>query len=403
MARDENFLKMIEIAGEIFQGIAYESVPGVLDENIAFVTFGHSTSIWKHLTNDQSCWIDELDSIKGNGPDGPSDLCKGLGMCRDAIKVNKNPLEAYNRCISARIVLITNGNISDSSEQPESFKNREKARHQAYSLVEELTHGNHKVFCVPLCSYDSPRYRFLEKLAHQGSGCIVRPDDIQHITRYHRKILWALRVESCHPGVYISEGTFITEILKGSKLPFTDGEVEDMMEIVANSDRLGYSRASDKTGRFEDPYDDLPPLGTRVKQGEHWREDVFKEHHCGPGTGTVIGQEAGSVWVEWDGCEDLKHYKYKYGLNKYYEVRVHDRPRTPEEGKPFMVGCCITRIEWEEDEPDDPLGYGLVFITNPYFETFGVRWKNGDASYYKYNFVCCVQEELPSPWCFGPE
>ncbi|XP_021365086.1 uncharacterized protein LOC110457933 isoform X5 [Mizuhopecten yessoensis] len=379
-----------------------ESVPEVLEENIAIVTFGRLTTIRQHLTNDQYNWMTCLEGIENSGPDGPADLCKGIRMCEAAIQVNKKTLQKHGLRISPRVILITDGNISDPSDPSESFQNRENARQQAYRLMDALARNNHKVFCVPLCGHGSPSYKFLEKLAHRASGSVIRPDEKQYITRYHRKIFWALLFESHHPGIQVSESSYIADILKQSKLPFTDEEVEDMEEIIANPDVLGYARSSPKIGRYTDPHDDLPPLGTRVVQGKHWREDEFKEHHCGPGTGTVIGQDDESVWVEWDGCEDDTHYKYKYGLNKFFEVRVHDRPRTPEEGKAFLVGCCVTKWN-EEEEQEGLLGYGLVFITSPRFKTFGVRWKNGAVMYHEYSSDFYAHEEFPSPWCFGPE
>ncbi|OWF44715.1 hypothetical protein KP79_PYT06910 [Mizuhopecten yessoensis] len=342
MKRDGNFANMMTLTRQIIQGIFEESVPEVLEENIAIVTFGRLTTIRQHLTNDQYNWMTCLEGIENSGPDGPADLCKGIRMCEAAIQVNKKTLQKHGLRISPRVILITDGNISDPSDPSESFQNRENARQQAYRLMDALARNNHKVFCVPLCGHGSPSYKFLEKLAHRASGSVIRPDEKQYITRYHRKIFWALLFESHHPGIQVSESSYIADILKQSKLPFTDEEVEDMEEIIANPDVLGYARSSPKIGRYTDPHDDLPPLGTRVVQGKHWREDEFKEHHCGPGTGTVIGQDDESVWVEWDGCEDDTHYKYKYGLNKFFEVRVHDRPRTPEEGKAFLVGCCVT-------------------------------------------------------------
>ncbi|XP_060070501.1 uncharacterized protein LOC132550451 [Ylistrum balloti] len=395
MERDDNFSKLIDITGEILQGIINERVAGLLDENIAFVTFGSWTAVRQHLTNDESLWIEGLDAIRDSGLDGPAILCQGLRLCKTAIHGNQNPMEIDNLCISPRIILITDGNISSLSHPSDSFQSRESDRQQIYNLVVDMASKNYSVFCVPLCHRNSPRYRFLEKIAHLGSGSIIRPDELQFIARYYRKIVSALLFGSWH--LHVSKRSFIEKCLKESKgvTSFTDDEVEDMMEIVTNPDILGYLRASPKDGKYQESYEDLPPLGTRIKQGEHWREDVFYEHHCGPGTGTVVGQEDGSVYVEWDGFEDGIHYLYKYGLNEIYEVRVHDRPRTPEEGKAFLVGCCITRIEWEEDEHEDPLGYGLVFVSSPQFKAFGVRWKNGDLSYYKYDdLLCCVQEEL---------
>ncbi|XP_021365082.1 uncharacterized protein LOC110457933 isoform X2 [Mizuhopecten yessoensis] len=402
MKRDGNFANMMTLTRQIIQGIFEESVPEVLEENIAIVTFGRLTTIRQHLTNDQYNWMTCLEGIENSGPDGPADLCKGIRMCEAAIQVNKKTLQKHGLRISPRVILITDGNISDPSDPSESFQNRENARQQAYRLMDALARNNHKVFCVPLCGHGSPSYKFLEKLAHRASGSVIRPDEKQYITRYHRKIFWALLFESHHPGIQVSESSYIADILKQSKLPFTDEEVEDMEEIIANPDVLGYARSSPKIGRYTDPHDDLPPLGTRVVQGKHWREDEFKEHHCGPGTGTVIGQDDESVWVEWDGCEDDTHYKYKYGLNKFFEVRVHDRPRTPEEGKAFLVGCCVTKWN-EEEEQEGLLGYGLVFITSPRFKTFGVRWKNGAVMYHEYSSDFYAHEEFPSPWCFGPE
>ncbi|XP_033750653.1 uncharacterized protein LOC117334917 [Pecten maximus] len=363
---------------EIIDWIEMVAKEEKMDENIGVVTFGHITQCRHYLTKDYQSVRECIDGLRAAGL---SPMYGGLDMALALFKHQGDATTLVcNHKISPRIVLLSDGHATDhhilggqdDPNTPVKPETREAVLRFARGLEERAV----PVYCVPIG--DRTDRSLLTDVANTTHGQVVSLEDVFRLGRHCSNLACVLKVRKLLPCEGLDK-TALDMAVNTTGKKFSEDDLEDMMAILANP---VFQQTVDKGFTFEhlkesDPQ--MPPIGTRVRQGPEWKW----KNQDQDGVGTVIGHgKNGMIKVEWD-CSNKG--EYRYGNSQAFDVVVVEEPRLLKTDGAVETGCVVCRgLDWEYGDQDGGFGkIGTVYHTEPNGQVW-VRWPNGHRGRYSY-------------------
>ncbi|XP_033749308.1 uncharacterized protein LOC117333997 [Pecten maximus] len=366
-----------DFINNFLEGIEECAVNHALEENIAIVTFGKTTGVAQHLTNDYSKIRDILEDLE---IEGASPIMTGLVLCMSAIYIRGGVVSFRNRKIMPRILLVSDGHVTDARimdgpdvAHPHGMS-EEEAKQQLVEFSDRLKNEHRKVTCIPVGVADMS---VLENLASTTGGEVA---SVEEAGRLSKQFLLDTIVARVMTDEASSKSDFGRQVMEKIVRDSTTGKDLTADEINVVFDKVMAELKDNPGGRDGAGVEEGPlPVGTRVRRGRDWIWDDQDDNMAG----TIIGhKQRGFVTVEWDSG---RKGKYRMGAEESYDLRSVEEPRFLPEGMLGAVGvCCRRGPDWEWDNQDggeDQVGIVFKIEDNGVIH---VRWQNGKRGNYRY-------------------
>lgn len=348
--------------------IEYE---GVVEESIAFCTFGHQTGVVQRLTNKFS---DIRTAFKGIKLGGPSPMYGGLVLSVAALAIPEGRrCTVHDVPVRPRIILVTDGHCTPTNitagpdDLTESSQQKQAKAAILLEVSKKLKAEGIKFICVPVGHADK---EFLGLLVDAvGNGRVIGYKDGRKQAKVTLKRLKPSDSGSDESILKAALG----DLLSGGL--FSDKLAEKLIGEAAR-------RTSEQNAYEETDKEILPKIGSRVRRGPDWRwrdQDSY-------GPGTVIGHDDTtlSVYVEWDNNDRVN--VYRYGQDGAFDLLLVDEPRALSKFEPIAVGCTVKKGPgWKSKEGDEGAAERGVVIKKKADNTVTVRWDDKKRGTYKWD------------------
>ncbi|XP_060066674.1 uncharacterized protein LOC132546961 [Ylistrum balloti] len=366
-----------DFINNFLDGIEECAVDHALEENIAIVTFGKTTAVMQHLTNDYSKIREIVDEME---IEGASPIMTGLVLCMSAIYIRGGVVSFRNRKIMPRILLVSDGHVTDARimDGPDVIHpqgmSEEEAKQQLIEFTDRLKSEHRKVTCIPVGDADMT---VLEHIAHTTGGEVAK---VEEAGRLSKQFLLDTIVARVMTDEAIGKPDFGRQTMERIVRDSTTGKDLSTEEMNVVFDKVMTELKDNPGGRDGAGGEEGPlPVGTRVRRGRDWVWDDQDDNMAG----TIIGhKQRGFVSVEWDSG---RKGKYRMGAEDSFDLRSVDEPRFLPEGMLGAVGvCCRRGPDWEWDNQDggeDQVGVVFKIEDNGVIH---VRWQNGKRGNYRY-------------------
>ncbi|KAK7478403.1 hypothetical protein BaRGS_00030328 [Batillaria attramentaria] len=333
-----------------------------LEENIAVVTMGGRARVVQHLTNDLTLVRDAIESIDDSG--GRSPFMEALLVCLAANKGRGgivNISGVYK--VRPRIIFITDGRPTDETVETGS---------------DVQSNMNQK---------------FMESLANLSGGELVQKSDITRLCRYYKvqqTIGRVYKMVKNHKDDYSTDERML-ELVAAISVNMATGEKELIVEEVKRLQKEPAEEEEPEADDFGNVFEDeekvknnvLPPLGTRVRRGPHWK---WKNQDT-DGPGTVIHHSKNDNWiyVKWD---NGTYNAYRFNEDDRFDLEVtdHDPRLLPTDRDSLDFGVRVVKgPDWKFNDQDGG-GPGTVIRVKESDGKVKVRWDaNGKIHEYNYS------------------
>ncbi|XP_060080543.1 uncharacterized protein LOC132559928 [Ylistrum balloti] len=371
---DEGLAQMKKVVLEILESIEGCKFAHQREENVAIVTFGHTTFVDCHLTNDYKEIRASLDQLFAGGR---SPMLAGMYMALCAIAARGTETVINSVSVHPRIILISDGQATDSEVIHGTDRKTQNLPADAWesivNLAIRLGADHHPISCVPVGNANED---FLLEIASKSGGHLVQQHEVQRIGRYFKNLTEVTSMKRKHD-LTTKDPEVFAQLARSMLTDVKDADIEEMMLILLETDNL----SSCKTQEDEIVDPQMPLMGSRVRRGKDWMwgdQDL-----SGPGTITGHCNQIGWLTVEWD----LNHMRgrYRYGADEKFDLSLTQEPRILQQDELIGTGCLVCRDkDWSYGHQDGgPTNIGVVFDVN----TNGivrVRWPNGHMNSYKY-------------------
>ncbi|KAL5005002.1 hypothetical protein ScPMuIL_018458 [Solemya velum] len=201
----------------------------LLDENIAIVTCGAETRLAVDFTIDYS---DHRAVIENLQPKGRTPLQTALALALCLIHNKSKPLMLENRSISPRIILISDGEVTDDStfdgqdQEPKSVIIQTQTK--ILNLTKTLKHHGYQLCCVGVGNFNEA---FLNTVVQGTSGQLVSADRPRVLGQYYyyQTVISKILKENVTRKVDI-KGEKLFQLIKSLEPDILE---EDIAEIVS--------------------------------------------------------------------------------------------------------------------------------------------------------------------------
>ncbi|XP_062614438.1 uncharacterized protein LOC134276174 [Saccostrea cucullata] len=382
---EEGFIQM----KETFCTIMDEYAKSRMDENVAVVICGRTTTFKHHYSNKYNrlkCCIDDVEY------GGPCPLTAAFILSEGAILNGAGYSKMMGHFhIHPRLIVISAGRPTDFTSMIDTgdrfIRRSAEVRDHLHQTARNIGRV-HPIYCIPVGhNPDMANLEFMS--AHSRGGKII----LSHQAKQFAKL-----TENMNAAALITFSTTLDNLdkraiedLMSQVMPereFTKMDKEDIFDICSLKSvfiSMDEIQAENDNHEMEmhapnlDP--NMPPLGSRVKRGPDWMWKNQDRH--GPGTVIAPSKDAGWLIVRWDaGTADGYRYGTNTVLKDKYDVVVCTEPRILN-NELIAVGCLVQR-GWYSDDQDGGIGkIGAVYKVNPN-GVVQVNWSNGSRGSYKY-------------------
>ncbi|KAK3611080.1 hypothetical protein CHS0354_030037 [Potamilus streckersoni] len=412
----EPITQMRQFMDNFIQGVEDAAVQHTLEEKIAIITCGETTTIAKHFTNDYQ----QVRQVTGRGLDGlkivgRTPLMTALVLAFCYIELHGEVLDLNGHLIYPRIILISDGLATNDS----SFSGLDnvtpghdgiQVQKKLFTLGKMFRERRYPVYCIGVGQFNQPA---LDGLAKVTGGQLLSHTDGRTVAKYYWHQTMAGRVfsrgyEIIQSGGRVDINQLLVDLAAEQKFAqedkaiiksIIDRESQNTSTVVeptlAEAVLITQDQAfptsfvpqSGPSSNTSDPVHSdwtvtvqineysleemasLPPLGTRVTRGPHWKWG----DQDGNGSGTVVRHvDKGKVTVYWDNGNISD---YRYGLNgTIYDLSKDPNYRQVGPGQ-IEIGCFVARgPEWSRGDEDGGEGtHGMVLRKLPDRKVM-VRW-----------------------------
>ncbi|XP_033750651.1 uncharacterized protein LOC117334916 [Pecten maximus] len=373
---DQGLAQMKEVVLEILKSIQGCSFAHQREENVAIVTFGHTTIVDYHLTNNYDEIRASLDRLR---PGGRSPMLAGMYMALSAIAARGTETVINGISVHPRIILVSDGQATDSDRIAGPDQKATSLSVDAWdgiiNLAIRLGADHHPISCVPVGKANED---FLLEIASKSGGHLVCQSEVHRIGRYFKNLTEVTSMKRKHD-LTTKDPQVFANLARSMLTDVKDSDIEAMMLILLETDNL--SSCKTKEDEILDPQ--LPLMGARVRRGKDW---AWGEQDLGgPGTVTSHCNQIGWLTVQWD----LNNVcgRYRYGAEDKYDLALTQEPRILHQDELIGTGCLVCRDkDWSYGHQDGgPTNVGVVFDVNPN-GLIRVRWPNGHMNTYKYGY-----------------
>ncbi|KAL3866394.1 hypothetical protein ACJMK2_043696 [Sinanodonta woodiana] len=409
----EPVTQLKQFMDNFIQGVEDAAVQHTLEEKIAVITCGETTTIVKHFTNDyqQVRQVTDALQVVGRTP-----LMTALVLAFCYIELHGEVLDLNGHLIYPRIILIsdglaTNDNTFSGQDNVTPGHDGIQVQKRLFLLGKTFRERRYPVYCIGVGQFNQPA---LDGLAKVTGGQLFSHTDGRTVGKYYWHQTMAGRVFSRGYEIIQSGGRVdINQLLDdlAAEQHFTQEDKAMIKSIIERESQntstveepalaeayvptddhassippsipqsLPTSNTSAPVGgdwtvtvQINDyPLDEiasLPPLGSRVTRGPHWKWG----DQDGNGSGTVVRHvDKGKVTIYWDNGNISD---YRYGLNgTIYDLTKDPNYRQVAPGQ-IEVGCFVARgPEWSRGDEDGGEGtLGMVLRKLPDWKVM-VRW-----------------------------